>query len=111
MAKATYHIASLSLHMIWLLFLSKPCTALEPKITRSFLSILIFGDSTVDTGNNNFISTIFKANYSPYGTDFPGHVATRRFSDGKLIPDMVASKLGIKELVPPFLDPKLWTTM
>uniref|UniRef100_A0A0A0KC28 Uncharacterized protein n=1 Tax=Cucumis sativus TaxID=3659 RepID=A0A0A0KC28_CUCSA len=74
MAKATYHIASLSLHMIWLLFLSKPCTALEPKITRSFLSILIFGDSTVDTGNNNFISTIFKANYSPYGTDFPGHI-------------------------------------
>ncbi|KAA0059942.1 GDSL esterase/lipase [Cucumis melo var. makuwa] len=107
MARATYHIAALSLHMIWLLFLSKPCTALEPKITRSFPSILIFGDSTVDTGNNNFISTIFKANYSPYGADFPGHVATGRFSDGKLIPDMVASKLGIKELVPPFLDTKL----
>ncbi|CAK9314600.1 unnamed protein product [Citrullus colocynthis] len=70
-------------------------------------TILIFGDSTVDTGNNNFISTIFKAIYSPYGEDFPGHIATGRFSDGKFIPDMVVSKLGIKELVPPFLDPKL----
>ncbi|XP_004143225.1 GDSL esterase/lipase At2g30310 [Cucumis sativus] len=107
MARANYLIAALSIHIIWLLFLSKPCSALAPKTSRSFSSVLIFGDSTVDTGNNNFIPTIFKANYWPYGKDFPGHVATGRFSDGKLIPDMVASKLGIKELVPPFLDPEL----
>ncbi|CAK9313915.1 unnamed protein product [Citrullus colocynthis] len=107
MGRTNYLIATLSLHMIWLLFLSKPCSALELKISGSFPAILIFGDSTVDTGNNNFIPTIFKANYPPYGQDFPGHVATGRFSDGKLIPDMVASRLGIKELVPPFLDPKL----
>ncbi|CAK9314601.1 unnamed protein product [Citrullus colocynthis] len=107
MAQANYLIVALSLHIIWLLFLSKPSSALAPETSRSFPAILIFGDSTVDTGNNNFIPTIFKANYSPYGKDFPNHVATGRFSDGKLIPDMVASKLGIKELVPPFLDPKL----
>lgn len=107
MARANYLITALSIHIIWLLLLSKPCSALAPKTSRSFPAILIFGDSTVDTGNNNFISTIFKANYWPYGKDFPGQVATGRFSDGKLIPDMVASKLGIKELVPPFLDPKL----
>ncbi|XP_038902163.1 GDSL esterase/lipase At2g30310-like [Benincasa hispida] len=107
MARANYLIVALSLHVTWLLFLSKPCIALTPETSPSFPAILIFGDSTVDTGNNNFIPTIFKANYSPYGKDFPGHVATGRFSDGKLIPDMVASKLGIKELVPPFLDPEL----
>lgn len=30
-----------------------------------------------------------------------------RFSDGKLIPDLLASMLGIKEMVPPFLQPNL----
>ncbi|XP_022138897.1 GDSL esterase/lipase At2g30310-like [Momordica charantia] len=107
MARANYLIVALSLHMILQLFLSKPSSALAPTTSPSFPAILIFGDSTVDTGNNNFIPTVFKANYFPYGKDFPDHVATGRFSNGKLIPDMVASKLGIKDLVPPFLDPKL----
>ncbi|XP_022947805.1 GDSL esterase/lipase At1g06990-like [Cucurbita moschata] len=87
--------------------MSKFCSASDLKNFGSFPAILIFGDSTVDTGNNNFIPTITEANYSPYGKDFPGHIATGRFSHGKFIPDMVASKLGIKELVLPFLDPKL----
>lgn len=72
-----------------------------------FPAILIFGDSTVDTGNNNYISTEFKANHSPYGLNFIGKKASGRFSDGRLVPDMLAKALGIKELVPPFLDPKL----
>ncbi|KAE8712750.1 putative GDSL-like Lipase/Acylhydrolase family protein [Hibiscus syriacus] len=62
------------------------------------LSILIFGDSTVDTGNNNFIDTVFKANHLPCGQDFPGHIPS------KLIPDFVADVLGIKQTVPPSLD-------
>ena len=107
MARANYFIVVLSLFIIWSLFLSKPCSALAPKIFPSFLAILIFGDSTVDIENNSFIHTIFKANYAPYGKDFLDHVATGRFSDGKLIPDMIASKLGIKELVAPFFNPKL----
>ncbi|XP_023512269.1 GDSL esterase/lipase At1g06990-like [Cucurbita pepo subsp. pepo] len=107
MKRVNYLIVALSLYVIRLLFLSKPCNALEVKIPNSFPAILIFGDSTVDTGNNNFIPTVSKGNYFPYGKDFPGYVATGRFSNGKLMPDMIASKLGIKELVPPFLDPKL----
>ncbi|XP_022947809.1 GDSL esterase/lipase At2g31550-like [Cucurbita moschata] len=107
MTRANYFIVVLSLFIIWSLFLSKPCSALAPKTFPSFPAILIFGDSTVDIENNNFIHTIFKANYAPYGKDFLDHVATGRFSDGKLIPDMIASKLGIKELVAPFFNPKL----
>ncbi|XP_047318139.1 GDSL esterase/lipase At2g30220-like [Impatiens glandulifera] len=72
-----------------------------------FTSILIFGDSLLDTGNNNFLSTNVKSNHTPYGKDFPGGIATGRFSNGVLMSDMLASGLGIKELVPPFLDPKL----
>ncbi|KAF3556450.1 hypothetical protein F2Q69_00017079 [Brassica cretica] len=35
-----------------------------------FPAILIFGDSTVDTGNNNYpINTFFRATHLPYGID------------------------------------------
>ncbi|KFK43016.1 hypothetical protein AALP_AA1G068100 [Arabis alpina] len=72
-----------------------------------FPAILVFGDSTIDTGNNNYINTIIRANFPPYGCNFPGHNATGRFSNGKLIPDFIASLMGIKDTVPPFLDPHL----
>ncbi|XP_068461766.1 GDSL esterase/lipase At2g30220-like [Phaseolus vulgaris] len=77
-------------------------------LTRpKFSSILVFGDSTVDTGNNNYIETLAKGNHFPYGKDFPGHVPTGRFSNGKLVPDFIASMLNLKDTVPPFLQPNL----
>ena len=74
---------------------------------HKFPAILIFGDSTVDPGNNNYILTAFKGNHPPYGIDFPGQIPTGRFSNGKLVPDLLASMLGLKESVPPFLQPSL----
>ncbi|KAK7276076.1 hypothetical protein RIF29_17208 [Crotalaria pallida] len=41
-------------------------------IIPNFSSILVFGDSTVDSGNNNYILTLGKGNNLPYGRDFPG---------------------------------------
>ncbi|XVE79863.1 hypothetical protein DITRI_Ditri14bG0091200 [Diplodiscus trichospermus] len=81
------------------------CSFTRAATVPNFTSILIFGDSTVDTGNNNFIPTFLKGNFLPYGQDFPGRIPTGRFSNGKLIPDFIASFLGIKETVPPALDP------
>ena len=49
----------------------------------------IFGDSLVDAGNNNYIATIVKADFAPYGMNFDGHVPTGRFSDGLLTPDFI----------------------
>lgn len=72
-----------------------------------FPAILVFGDSTVDTGNNNYIKTYIRADFPPYGCNFPGRNATGRFSNGKLIPDFIASLMEIKDTVPPFLDPHL----
>ncbi|KAJ4961112.1 hypothetical protein NE237_021022 [Protea cynaroides] len=68
-------------------------------------AVFAFGDSTVDTGNNNNRKTPFKANHWPYGYDFPGHVPSGRCSNGKLIPDFEVSLLGIKDLLPAYLDP------
>ena len=72
-----------------------------------FPEILVFGDSSVDTGNNNYVNTIFQSNHYSYGINFPSQVPTGRFSDGKLPSDLLANMLGIKESVPSFLNPNL----
>lgn len=46
----------------------------------------IFGDSLVDNGNNNGILTLARANYRPYGIDFP-QGATGRFTNGRTYVD------------------------
>ncbi|KAI4296849.1 hypothetical protein L6164_036769 [Bauhinia variegata] len=74
---------------------------------RNVSAFLVFGDSTVDPGNNNYIGTPFRSNFSPYGRDFANKVPTGRFTNGKLATDFIASYIGVKELVPPYLDPKL----
>ncbi|KAI3464803.1 hypothetical protein Pfo_021466 [Paulownia fortunei] len=70
-------------------------------------AVIVFGDSIVDTGNNNYIKTIAKANFPPYGKDFMGGKPTGRFSDGKVPSDLLAEELGIKPLLPAYLDPSL----
>ncbi|KAH7692323.1 GDSL lipase/esterase protein [Dioscorea alata] len=76
-------------------------------VPSSFTAVIIFGDSIMDTGNNNFLPTISKCNFPPYGKDFPGHRPTGRFSNGKVPSDLIASRLGIKEFVPAYLSPEL----
>ena len=56
---------------------------------ENYPAIFVLGGSTVDTGNNDNRVTPSKANYSPYGNDFKGKVATGRFSDGKVPLDMI----------------------
>ncbi|KAH6766059.1 GDSL-like Lipase/Acylhydrolase family protein [Perilla frutescens var. hirtella] len=94
--------------LLAMLITSQACIAFtHAKCMPKFPAILVFGDSTVDTGNNNYIFTPFKGNHRPYGQNFPGSVPTGRFSDGRLVPDDLASMLGLKDTVPPFLDPTL----
>ncbi|KAI3724388.1 hypothetical protein L2E82_36162 [Cichorium intybus] len=71
--------------------------------TSSVPAVLAFGDSFLDTGNNNYITTLGKANFLPYGKDFMGGKPTGRFSNGKNIADF----FGVKEYLPPYLDPSL----
>ncbi|KAL6574045.1 hypothetical protein OROHE_001587 [Orobanche hederae] len=57
----------------------------------SIPALFIFGDSTVDSGNNNYIKTIARSNFPPYGKDFPNHIPTGRFTNGKLLTDFLDS--------------------
>lgn len=54
-------------------------------------SILVFGDSSVDPGNNNVLRTIMKANFPPYGKDFFNGRPTGRFCDGRLPTDFIGN--------------------
>ena len=57
-------------------------------------AIFMFGDSIVDPGNNNNRFTEAKANFPPYGQDFPGGVATGRFSNGLVPGDLLGMPLS-----------------
>ncbi|XP_016548375.2 GDSL esterase/lipase At5g22810 [Capsicum annuum] len=67
-------------------------------------ALFIFGDSVFDVGNNNYIKTIVKANFPPYGRDFPKHISTGRFCNGKLASDFTAENLGFTSYPPPYLS-------
>ncbi|GAA0144090.1 hypothetical protein Leryth_003143 [Lithospermum erythrorhizon] len=63
----------------------------------------IFGDSLVDNGNNNNINSIARANYYPYGIDFPGG-PTGRFSNGLTTVDVIAQLLGFEDYIPAYAN-------
>ncbi|CAI9270463.1 unnamed protein product [Lactuca saligna] len=56
----------------------------------SIPAVITFGDSYLDQGNNNYIDTIVKANFHPYGKDFVDGKPTGRFTDGKSLADFFA---------------------
>ncbi|CAM0912312.1 unnamed protein product [Alopecurus aequalis] len=84
-----------------------PPRARANNYTVGFSTLLVFGDSTVDPGNNNRLRTTAKANFLPYGINFYGRRPTGRFTNGRLATDMLADKLGIQRTIPGFLDPTL----
>ncbi|XP_074583835.1 GDSL esterase/lipase At5g03810-like [Curcuma longa] len=69
--------------------------------------VIVFGDSTVDVGNNNNLLTLVKANFPPYGRDFLDHSPTGRFSNGKLAIDLMIDYLGFTSYPPAYLDKEL----
>lgn len=55
-------------------------------------SILVFGDSSVDPGNNNNLpNTWHKGNFLPYGKDFSHSLPTGRFTNGRLCTDFIGN--------------------
>ncbi|XAR57470.1 Triacylglycerol lipase [Bertholletia excelsa] len=65
--------------------------------------MFVFGDSLVDSGNNNFLNSIAKSNYYPYGIDY-SRGPSGRFSNGKTFIDFLGEKIGVAP-PPPYADP------
>ncbi|XP_009356602.2 GDSL esterase/lipase At2g42990 [Pyrus x bretschneideri] len=86
------------LFLVQILTLVAKCRAKVP-------AVIVFGDSSVDSGNNNFIPTIARSNFQPYGQDFPGGQPTGRFCNGRIPPDFISEGLGCKPIIPAYLDP------
>jgi len=74
--------------MLWLSLCGRCMSQVQPRLPpgQQVPCFFIFGDSLVDNGNNNGILTLARANYRPYGIDFPGG-ATGRFTNGRTYVD------------------------
>ncbi|KAF3788019.1 GDSL esterase/lipase [Nymphaea thermarum] len=82
---------------------SEPAVAPAAVAEAQAPAVLVFGDSLVDNGNNNYLESLAKSDFPPYGVDFP-QGPTGRFSNGKTIIDFICEMIGIPYL-PPFVDP------
>ncbi|VFQ92645.1 unnamed protein product [Cuscuta campestris] len=69
-------------------------------------AFIVFGDSLVDNGNNNYLATTARADSPPYGVDYPTRRPTGRFSNGLNLPDIICERLGLA-VVEPYLSPAL----
>ncbi|KAI4298187.1 hypothetical protein L6164_031776 [Bauhinia variegata] len=78
-------------------------TSGEPQVPCLF----IFGDSLSDSGNNNYLPTISKADYQPYGIDFPSG-PTGRFTNGRTAVDIITQVLGFEDFIAPFANTSGW---
>ncbi|CAL5363122.1 unnamed protein product [Camellia sinensis] len=79
-------------------------SALAPQAeARAFF---VFGDSLVDSGNNDYLATTARADNPPYGIDYPTHRPTGRFSNGLNIPDIISEQIGSEPTLP-YLSPEL----
>jgi hypothetical protein len=91
------------LFISWFLPLAQFLT-LVITIQAKIPAVIVFGDSSVDAGNNNFIPTLARSNFEPYGRDFTGGRPTGRFSNGRIATDFISQALGLRSAVPAYLD-------
>ncbi|CAL5439380.1 unnamed protein product [Camellia sinensis] len=95
------------------------CSLGECQRVGKHVALYVFGDSFLDSGNNNYINTttLDQANFRPYGETF-FKFPTGRFSDGRLVSDFIGVDFvtlvllggGVAEyaklpLISPFLEP------
>ncbi|KAG0495851.1 hypothetical protein HPP92_000542 [Vanilla planifolia] len=103
MAKNIVFSCKLALSLVVLsLFLLTAFSCSKAEVKGMF----VFGSSLVDNGNNNFLkNSTAKANYSPYGIDFPLG-PSGRFSNGRNTIDVLGELLHLPGFLPPFADPR-----
>ncbi|KAK8939574.1 GDSL esterase/lipase [Platanthera guangdongensis] len=94
---------------VFLLFtLSEPLRTVDARDEEVAVvkGMFVFGSSLVDNGNNNYLkNSSAKADYSPYGIDFPLG-PSGRFSNGRNSIDALGELLRFPGFIPPFADPR-----
>lgn len=55
-------------------------------------ALYVFGDSLLDSGNNNLLPTLAKADFPPYGRDF-AKGSTGRFTNGRTVADFIGTNI------------------
>jgi len=85
-------LKSLNVYLFVVLFYIFEVTAKSQNYSKfAFPAVIVFGDSILDTGNNDYIETIMKADFKPYGRDFLGGKPTGRFSNGRIPSDFLGT--------------------
>ncbi|KAL7246664.1 hypothetical protein ACSBR2_001714 [Camellia fascicularis] len=89
-------------------FLPSPCSSSnvgEKDDGTKIKGMFVFGSSLVDNGNNNYLQeSMAKADYLPYGVDFPLG-PSGRFTNGKNVIDLLGDQLNLPSYIPPFTNP------
>ncbi|WCJ42866.1 GDSL lipase [Euphorbia peplus] len=100
------HSSTLLLFLSSSLLLVCCLKATSPSDNNGNAALFIFGDSTVDAGNNNYIHTSSdnRADFHPYARNGFFSQPTGRFSDGRVLVDYIAEYAKLP-LIPPFLEP------
>ncbi|KAK4365765.1 hypothetical protein RND71_013645 [Anisodus tanguticus] len=94
------------LSFVFLSTCSGDCKFTENDECSKVQGMFVFGSSLVDNGNNNFlVNSLAKANYLPYGVDFPLLGPSGRFTNGKNVIDLLGDNLKIPVYIPTFNDP------
>ncbi|XP_042507586.1 GDSL esterase/lipase At1g29670-like [Macadamia integrifolia] len=103
-ALSSFPVFLFSFLPLFLLCSCCPCKEIESDGAETN-GLFVFGSSLVDNGNNNFLgSTTTKADYLPYGIDFPLG-PTGRFSNGKNFVDQLGQLLKLPHFIPSFNNP------
>lgn len=88
-----------------LALLFTPSTCHNIKHASKIKGMFVFGSSLVDNGNNNFLpNSLAKADFFPYGIDFPLG-SSGRFTNSENVVDILGKKLNLQDYIPPFNDP------
>lgn len=85
---SSIHLQFLCFHLI---FLVKSEAQLADVVAKEVPALFVFGDSTVDCGNKYSENSFIKANYLPYGIDFPVP-ASGRYTNGHTLADLLSKK-------------------
>jgi len=92
--------SSFLLSVVVLVVVCKSYESVKLPADVSVPAVLVFGDSIMDTGNNNNkLATSARCNFSPYGKDFKGGIPTGRFCNGKVPSDYIGLLLLSQHLL------------